>query len=221
MNLPKISPTDVVIIAGKRGSGKTTLARRILSEQFSSTRLLAWDPIRQYDDVGVSVRYTSDLFKALGLDQKMRFRPENRVVFQPKLASFEASEVFFAYALAAKNYFLVIEEADQIATTNRIGARHASFLNVGRHSNLGGIEITRKLNRLNTLPSSQATHIFLFRTFMPADLKYLSELIPPDALEMVSKLERYACLYFNPDTEEKLVIGPEKNIEPVSTPSTT
>lgn len=201
--LPKINPTDVVVVVGPRGCGKTNLVKSLL-QQFEN--LLVLDRMHEYQDTNATVcRFSPDLKEMIGLGGHAR---EKKIVAQPNHFSFDFSELLFCYSYTAENWTLVVEEADRIASTHQIGKWHSECVDTGRHHGIGLIEVTRRVNRLNTLISSNANHFFLFRSFIPADLAYLGEFIPPEALKEVSNLKPFECLYFCPQPMRFEVLEP-------------
>lgn len=198
-----IRPTDVIVIAGKRGGGKTTLAKILLAQSIPYKRLVVFDVMKQYAGMGLVCKNSTDLRLA------MQYR-EPRIIFQPVNVSIDASELMFLLAYTYRDYFLVIEEADRIAYTHFIGKNHSQILDLGRHHGNGLMELSRKVNRLHSLPSSQATHFFIFKTFLPADIKYLEDFLPPTLAESIKGLSLHECAYYNSETEETRLFMVEK-----------
>ena len=203
MKLPNIRQTDVVIIAGKRGSGKTTLMLELLKTQIEYKRYVIFDVMKQYGNFGLVCTNSTDLKLA------MKFR-EPKIIFQPVNISVDACELMCLLAYTYREYFVIIEEADRVAYTNSIGAHHSNLLDTGRHHSIGVAELSRKVNRLHTLPSSQATHFFIFKTFLPADVDYLAKFLPPTLVEKIPLLDQYECAYYNAETDDQYLISTRK-----------
>lgn len=203
MKLPEIKPTDVVVIIGKRGGGKTTLTKHILEKQFKSRHYIVLDVMKQYYGYGLIVDNSPDLKLA------MQHR-EPLIIFQPPMVSFDLLELVCGYIRTFENYFLVIEEANRYQSSHKIGKYHSDALDRGRHWNAGLLEITRRTALLNPLTLSQATHFFIFKIFLPVDIDYLAGFLPPNIMEEIRFLEMHECLYYNSDTEEtrKIKIEP-------------
>lgn len=195
MKLPLIKPTDIVIVIGKRGGGKTTLTKHVLREQFKDRSYVVLDVMKQYGGDGFIVDNSPDLKLAMQ-------HHEPKIIFQPPMVSFDLLELVCAYIREYENYFLVLEEANRYQSSHKIGKYHSDLLDRGRHWNSGALEITRRTNLLNPLVLSQGTHYFIFKIFLPVDLDYLAGFLPPQIIEQIRFLELHECLYYNSDTEE-------------------
>ena len=195
MKLPQTKPTDVVIVIGKRGGGKTTLAKHLLRTQFAERNFIVLDVMKQYGEDGLVVDNSPDLKLAMQ-------HQEPKIIFQPPMVSFDLLELVCGYIRTYKNYFLVLEEANRYQSSHKIGKYHSDALDRGRHWGAGLLEITRRTALLNPLVLSQGTHFFIFKIFLPVDLDYLAGFLPPTIMEQIRTLELYESLYYNSDTEE-------------------
>lgn len=175
----------------------------LLKNTMNYKRYVIFDVMKQYGNFGLVCTNSTDLKLA------MRYR-EPKIIFQPVNISVDACELMCLLAYTYRDYFVIIEEADRVAFTNSIGTHHSNLLDTGRHHGIGMAELSRKVNRLHTLPSSQATHFFIFKTFLPADVEYLAKFLPPELVEQIPTLTQYQCAYYNSETDEQSLITTRK-----------
>lgn len=207
-DFPRIDKTDVVVIAGKRGSGKSTLVKHILSTQLNEKNYLIYDVNREYGDFGFTLhseRSLTDLRKIVFPSD------EPHVVYQPMTFGEKIHDVVSGAIMEKGNYFFVCEETDMYCSPRNVGEYFSRVLHVGRHYGVGVIAISRNVRGLNALVGSQAKHFFIFHTFFPQDKDYLSQFLHPDAMRKIDELKKFECLYFNSETSEFYIIPPLKN----------
>lgn len=202
MQLPKIDPLDVVVILGKRKSGKTTILKRIINEQWNRCPYIIYDPNGEYGAHGLVCANSRDLKLAIKMRQK-------HIVFQPVKSGMNAHDYLCALVWFAQGYSIITDEADDVQSSHKIGDYHSQEIRRGRHRGSGLIEIARKTQWLNPLVPSNAKHFFIFKHFYPPDVEYLSRFLPPAVLEQVQQLPVHTCLYYCPE-DETVRIGMSK-----------
>ena len=175
-----INLNDIHVIAGMRGYGKTTLAKKILS-------IIA----------GQSNQY-------IILDNNDEYREfDNRIVPQPgqnrkKLAIELGKQIW-----NTGNLFIVVDEAEKYLPVFPVllPPYWDNIIEQGRHRNLGGIFITRRIANLNKTVISQAAKVFLFRHFEKNDIQYLREFLD-DVAYSLQRLKEFQ--YFMYDGKGKV-----------------
>jgi len=167
----KLRTDEMAVVAGMRGSGKTTLIKRLASGlQVPHT---IYDPLDQYASI-----------------------TEHRIVPNPdNLATFEATcERIWRQG----NHLFIVEEAE-VYLKNKAELTHYAKLCILRGRNRGiGIWIcTRRIADLHKTPVSQANHLFLYKMFLPNDIAYLSQFIPKDAAINLGHMQPFYFLHYS------------------------
>jgi len=186
--------TDLGLIAGKRGSGKTNLLL-FLIDYFTRMKvnLIIVDPV--YDlAVNLKKLYKKD-------DPRIVHIPYgNRPMFNKLL------EKLFN---ARWKGIIIVDEADRFFPNRKtLTAIEDHFIQIGRHHGIGGIFVTRRLAKLHTDLPSQANKIFLFKHWQRADLDYLRESNLGDYAYLLRGLEKFCFMYLNTDVEECIICDP-------------
>lgn len=158
----RLSGTDVSIVCGMRGTGKSHLLRKVVR---STPKYVLWDPLQEHGSLGVIVRTPAQLRVAL--------RTHPRIVFQGFTRSKEEFEQVAACVYAWGNRFLFVDEADQVMPSRSIGPAAKELVDLGRHRNIGLLCVTRRIADLDKCPVAQANKLFIFKTTLPQDLEYL------------------------------------------------
>jgi DNA helicase HerA-like ATPase len=170
----KIKTDQLITICGKRGAGKTELAKKIL-HSISPHRIEIFDINGEYNEAG---------FKAYIPDTPLDF------------------EAWCGRVYSAGNKFVGVDEADMVfPEKGKLEGYSYKIIHLGRHRNIGGVFLTRRLARLNKDVFSQSDHVFIYKLFIPNDIDYLEEFIGEKA-ENVRYLKPYWFYYFNSDTSE-------------------
>jgi DNA helicase HerA-like ATPase len=95
------------------------------------------------------------------------------------------------------NIFLGVDEADMVLPSKqKIEGYPYKIIHLGRHRNIGGIFITRRLANLSKDVFGLSDHIFIFRHFSPNDILYLKEFIG-DKADKVRELKDWHFYYYN------------------------
>lgn len=154
--------SDVIsVIAGQRGSGKTTLAKTLIS---GLTRVIIYDPMHEYNPA-ISYRPTTD--------------------------SIEEFEKVAGHVWDTGNTFFVVDEAERYLVNNtRLPINTFKIINSGRHRNIGLLLVTRRIAELHKSPFSLAEQVYLFHLFAPNDIRYIKEFYDgADYLRRLNKYE--------------------------------
>ena len=139
---------EIITISGKRGYGKTTLAKSIISKL---SRVAIWDPNAEYHHPNCYI---------------------------PQRGTVDEFETWLKPLYISGNICIIVDEADMVMSEGRPLAPWAyRCINIGRHRNLGMIMITRRLANLSKTAVSQSAEIYLFHHFIINDIRYLSGFI--------------------------------------------
>lgn len=193
--------TDLGLIAGKRGSGKTNLLLYLI-QLFTKLQvnLIIVDPVY---DLSTSLQKITGSSKE---DPRIVHIPYgNRKLFDKLL------EKLFAQQWKG---IIIVDEADRFfPNRQKLSAIEDHFIQIGRHHGIGGIFVTRRLAKLHTDLPSQANKIFLFKHWQRADLDYLRESNLGDYTYLLKVLEKYHFMYLNTDENECIVCNPVQQMK--------
>lgn len=189
------SATDVVTILGKRGSGKTTLGRKIQSVY---PRLVIFDRLHEYECEENEEVETFDAFAEKikwSLDQE-----QFKIVFRFDIEADNHDEVF-NHALRVLYYrgscCVVVEEVHNFASTHFLPQWFREILLTGRHRELSLILTSQRPAEIHKTLLSQSAHIFCGSMHESNDLRYLSSFMGDDA-EKLPHLPQFRFLHFRP-----------------------
>lgn len=183
----KIEVTDIFCILGKRGSGKSELAKHFLRQMDRNEY-----PILIMD---VNDEYSGDEF-------------ENALIFKSK----DLDDYFENYDRNLKTFvdsnssgMIVFEDVDVLVSSTRIPMSILDLVIRGRHKNIGCMFLFRRANNIHKQILYNSHHIFIPRITLPNDIRYLSEYIP-ETEEVVPHLRKYEFFEYEFDSEEKNIV---------------
>ena len=185
----------IYTVFGKRGSGKTVLIQTYAKR---CSRLLVWDVIGEYDDIGyVCTSLDEFLEQASERSEEHTFK----LVYQPvheKRDIDECFDVFLRTAWIMGGCMVIVDEIDMLCTPAKVPPELFKNLNLGRHRNLGLICASRRPAQVPRLVTSQSDAIVYFMTIEPNDLAYVKDTVGKDGVQIVSHLPKYHCLVYRP-----------------------
>jgi hypothetical protein len=182
---------------GRRGTGKTTLAREIVHHQ---ARLIVWDYLGEYGPL---------VFRSNGnlpaLDEYLRAMRNEQFAaarYIPHTGEVEEFEDFCAlvYRLG-QNSVLVVEEAAAICQPSFLPPNFGRIVRQGRHRGLGLVWCTQRLNEVSRTLTSLTDAWAGFSTSEPADLTALAARCGREYAEAVSQLPRFEWLGYSVDEQ--------------------
>jgi DNA helicase HerA-like ATPase len=174
----------IKLIFGKRGSGKSYLARKLIEDE---QRLLIYDTMSEYNE-GV-IFGTENYEQFLTFWRQVYIHPF-RLIYRPLRPDQEIENICrLVYALG--NMTLLIEEVDCYAGTFNIADSLAHIIQRGRHKNIGLIGITQRPYGISRLLTSQAKEIYVFNTNEPRDREYLRQLLGQEIDAKLDQLQQY------------------------------
>ncbi len=160
-----VKENRITVIFGKKGSGKTYLAKALMS-QFSGP-IFILDSQDEYD--GGVVFYLVEHFIDLYLNEK----------FKPGVCIFRLSNdaqlnALFLACWCIGNLMIVGEEIDLYCSAHSINESLAKIIKYGRHRNISIMAISRRPAEVNRLITSQADELYIFKITEPRDLQYFN-----------------------------------------------
>ena len=181
-----IASTDIIIIAGKRGSGKSNATLVYIEFLLSQGCPIAIaDPLLEFQE----------------------YRNRGCIVENLPYGDITAFDKWLD-ALKSQKFegMVIIDEADGFFPNRKdLSPIRKSLIHIGRHWGMGIIAVTRRLSNLHTDLVSQANKLLIFRLFSGADLEYLKRAnFDNDVINCVANLDKYWFLFID-DNEDNYV----------------
>jgi len=189
----------VILIIGKRGSGKSYLAQRMIARD---RRLLIYDINAEYTGGVVFGTETQEKFKLFWLGT---YKANFRLIYQPiqpKKELIYLAQLVFALG----NLTFVVEEIDSICTAYDLPETFSRIIARGRHRNITLIGVTPAPFGIHRDLTRQAKEIYVFNTKEPRDREYLRNLLGQEIEPKLDALEQYQYVKWE-DGKEELEIG--------------
>ncbi len=187
----------ITLIFGKRGSGKSYLAAKLVEQE---DRLVIFDTLSEYTN-GVVFEDTKE-FSDFWL--KVYMHP-HRLIYRPLNPEAEIDYIAKAIYSLGDVCFLV-EEIDCFCTAYQISDQFAHIVQRGRHQNISLIGVTQRPYGIHRLLTSQAKEIYVFNTNEPRDREYLRILLGQEIEEKLDQLKQFEYVKWT-DGVDQLQIG--------------
>lgn len=189
----------VILVMGKRGSGKTYLVERLIRKE---RRLFIWDRMSEYRQ---GVVFTAEEKEDFQKFFAKVYRKQFRIIYRPLHPVPEMAWISdLVYALG--NLTFVVEEIDSICTSYVLDERFEAIVNRGRHRNIKLIGVTPAPFGIHRDLTRQAKEIYVFNTKEPRDIQYLKALLGQEVEGKLSALEQYQYVKWE-DGKDELQIG--------------
>ena len=197
--------TDVTIIFGIRGSGKSTLSRQLSS---AYPRRVVVDPLSEWTgdspDTRIVVGFEAfaqayaDLFSRDRWTLVYQFDPETSD--EDQRAEFNAvlRSLYFSGRQSGVGACVVIEEVHTFATPHTMEHWLRQIVLTGRHAHLAVVASTQRPASVNKALVSQAAHVFTGQLFESRDVKYLEETLSSDIAARAAMLPKFTFIGFTP-----------------------
>jgi len=173
--LIRLERTDTVVILGKRGSGKTTLARALILQN-PHLKYLIVDVVGKYEDL----------------------KEKHTVI---RIANVERSKFDLALIHAMdKGMFAVLDEVDRFQYDHVL----SYFVNIGRNYDSGWIAIARRAANMSKDFITNANYTFIAKTTQKRDVDFIRASYDIDADDLAA-LGEYEFYLFDRDELKKKV----------------
>ena len=168
-----LKPTDRILILGESASGKTYLAKRLLSK---ARRVVVYTP---------------------QANEWTEF--PNRVVGWKAETLYET----IGKCLKEGNVFLAVDDADLPMDRYADDDRLRYFLVASRHRGVGWAVVSRRTADLPPLFFKQANKLFLFQTDLPRDLEIYRAFYGVEKEVRALPREQHGCLFIDREAHSK------------------
>jgi hypothetical protein len=201
----------VQFIVGKRGSGKSELAKKLI-ERIDCKRILFYDSNgHDYKD-GVVCNGLAELRtywrRVIAGSHKIIFRSAN-----PRADFDEVCRL----VMAAGNLVFVVDEVDMyFDDAGQASEAFGDVIRRGRHEDIEFVGITQRPRRMGEI-RSMADKLYIFDTHEPSDLSYFRQSFSDALVEKIKQLRQYEYVKVElPYDETALLICKEKNVTPAA-----
>ena len=194
-----ITEKKIILIFGKRGSGKSYLAKKKIEIE---PRLVIFDTMSEYEN---GVVFNAEKYHEFLEFWKKVYRGRFRLIYRPLVPAAEIERICEAVYTIGNCCFLV-EEIDCYCSAYQISDTFAAIIQRGRHKNIKLIGITQRPFGIHRLLTSQAKEIYIFNTNEPRDREYLRNLLGQEIEPKLDALKQYEYVHWQ-DGKEGLEIG--------------
>lgn len=189
----------ITLIFGKRGSGKTLLAEKIVRDR---KRLFIYDTIGEYTN-GVIIE---DL-PALKEFWSKVYRGNFKIIYQPVDPEGDFDTVC-KVVYGCEDLTFLVEELDRYSKPLTLSLAFKNIIQRGRHCNIELIGVTQRPHGVDKLLTSQAKQMFIFNTTEPRDVDYFKDTIGYPVVVKIAALQEYEYVKYQDGTEQ-LEVGKE------------
>lgn len=176
-------------IFGRKGSGKTTLTKRVLGE---FPRALVLDALGEYEELAGAVvcRTLREAFFHLG---RVADLPSWRVVVSSLETEAYLSLLRVAWEL--ERAVIVVEEAHAYGSPWRPSPEVSRLVRLGRHRGLSSVFVSQRPHDVPRIVTSQADVIVALQQHEEADVRFLKSIFGKKA-ELLRELPKYEAIVF-------------------------
>ena len=186
----------IELVFGKRGSGKSELAKILLQQH---PRRIIFDTLGEYTD-GVIVENIEELKALWGKVYRRNFK----IIYQPLDPEGEFP-IVAQLVWACGDVTILIEECDRYAQFQRMCLPLKEIIQRGRHKNIALIGVTQRPPSIDRLLTSQAKKMCIFNTTEPNDIQYFREVIGDAVVTKIEQLKQYEYVEWLDGRDELLV----------------
>ena len=193
------STAKIICIFGRRGTGKTYLAHKLIS---GKRRVLVFDPLGQFKGER-EFRTIPELARHC-LENRLR---EDKVkpfalIYRPRQA--RAEFPFIArVACEVGALCLLAEEISWAISPARMDPAIENLIRYGRHQDVELIGISRRPAEVNRDLTANANEIYIFRTHEPRDIAYFREILGSSVADSLPALAKFTPYVWSDDVQGK------------------
>lgn len=188
----KFRRDDIILIVGKRRSGKTYWLKHYLMRLATTrTRYVLYDTNWEYQPQrnGIQTTNLTQIINHFNAGQL-------EIIYKPTEKTVEKFDLFCKVCFQLNNIVVVIEEIEQYANAYNVPRYFKKIIDIGRHKGLGLICTSRRALRLPSDLPFNADHIIIFRQHRPQDLDYMAQWVG-NGIYKLPKLPEFWYMYYN------------------------
>lgn len=169
-----------IAILGMQGTGKTSLARRILRTVPDAPRIV-WSPQRPMEHYGAFGRPVDNY-------TDLATHPNTAAVWVGEFGPIEFDNICEIMMRHWSNAIFVVDDIHERVTKHNMPVPFARLVNSGRNRGLCGIWITPSPNLLNNNALQSAHHMFAFPFGLETQIEWISKNVyGPDAYALLPR----------------------------------
>jgi hypothetical protein len=198
-----VNQAPVVGLFGRRGVGKTTLARAVARHQ---ARVVVWDALGyEYGPLAYRVGNGNpeSLTDYLDWARSQRFAAARYV---PRSGGDKELREEFEHVCQVlwgyENFVFVVEEVAALCDPSNLPPEFGRIVRQGRHKRIGLLWTTQRLNEVSRTLTGLTDFWAGFNLAEPADLLALAQRCGQDYAERIEELPRYEWVGWDVDTRE-------------------
>lgn len=185
----QIKSNSRIFIAGKTGSGKTTLVKRMLYPMY--TRRVFWDIKCENSDLLVN---SSPCRTPAELSSTIK-KGKVSILYQPADISSDDFNRVCEILFNTGNFTLFVDEVATVTEPNWIEPWHNQIMIRGRSRGVGIVNVTQRPRTCNNTVISEAEHFFIYRLQLETDVDKIRTILPKKERTEIYTLPYYHCIY--------------------------
>jgi len=190
--------SEIILIIGRRGCGKTTLAKDFIKDK---NRLIILDTMKEYNIGYLADKYI-DFAKYV---YKNRYNDYMKVSYYPTEKSIKAVfDVICDMLWEMSNITFVIEELARFMNSKSYPESFDRLTRASRHKCINIYGITQRAVDIPVLLRSQSNKICTFQQIEVADVNYLKQLFDATDIKKIRNFDKFEYLEYL-DNGEKTV----------------
>jgi len=176
----------IITVFGNKGYGKSYLIKKFFIPKMKN--VIIFDTLDEYD--------SKKILKIDNVETLVNFLYKcnrNNVKYKIRLCytNFDDYELTFKVLRYFQKFTLILDEIYQFANSRYIDSNLNDFFNLGRHSGINIVAMSRRPFQINRMVTSQSDLIICFKLKETRDLKYISDFATETIAEQTQALDYY------------------------------